>query len=87
MYMLIGLVSLILCVRGRWVDETGCLRAIGFLNHYNKVKLGLSSHRKQQHQQQCAPLISNPVSSQSQIVCYQSTKSCTLLLFGDKDGE
>jgi len=39
MYMLIGLVSLILCVRGRWVDETGCLRAIGFLNQYNKVKL------------------------------------------------
>jgi len=37
--MLIGLVSLILCVRGRWVDETGCLRAIGFLNQYNKVKL------------------------------------------------
>jgi len=35
----LGLVSLILCVRGRWVDETGCLGAIGFLNQYNKVKL------------------------------------------------
>jgi len=23
----------------RWVGETGCLRAIGFLNQYNKVKL------------------------------------------------
>jgi len=31
-------VSLILYVRGRCVDETGCLRAIGFLNQYNKVK-------------------------------------------------
>jgi len=30
---------LILYVRGRWVDETGCLRAIGFLNQYKKVKL------------------------------------------------
>jgi len=38
-YMLIRLVSLILCVSGRWVDETGCLRAIGFLNQQNKVKL------------------------------------------------
>jgi len=37
--MLIGLVSLILYVRERWVDETGCLRAIGFLNEYNKLKL------------------------------------------------
>jgi len=38
--MLIRLVSLILYVKGRWVDETGCLRAIGFLNQYNKVMLG-----------------------------------------------
>jgi len=38
-YMLIRLVSLILYVMERWVDETDCLRAIGFLNQYNKAKL------------------------------------------------
>jgi len=37
--MLIRLVSLILYLRGMWVDETGCLLAIGFLNQFNKVKL------------------------------------------------
>jgi len=39
--MWIRLVTLIFYVKRRWVGETGGLRlrAIGFLNQYNKVKL------------------------------------------------